>query len=476
MFRAAESWFPVARHCPWDPGHHPLFVNGFAPARAPAGGIDWRIGAPVKRGVRRIQSADSPGVVPPLRILRLTPHFFREGQWPVVYDPVGGLQTQVWRLTMNLADKRTSQTVLTSHIPGSPRLATPHPSVEVRSVGFPVPALLAGMLLNFAWFVGVLPHLLSKRRRYDTVHIHFNHSVWCRALAIVARARGFPVVVSLNTALWGGLRDALHLKGTSFDVTRHPERWALRSADSVIALTEIDAAAKMADLGIDRYRLTVIPDGIDVQEFGPSPEAADLVEFRLRHAVPHNRPVVVYVGRISPEKGWQDIVACVAALSAAGVFTLVCGDGPSRPRLQAALDALDRPDDWRITGFLDPQDVRRALGIARVLILPSRREAFGSVLLEAMACSVPAIAYAVGGIAEVAGVPPAVKLIDPADRSAFVAAVVRLVNDPAEARALSRLGRERVRQFAIEGSAAATRQIYEGLAGKGRPAPHVAPS
>ncbi|MFX9552128.1 glycosyltransferase, partial [Acinetobacter baumannii] len=83
--------------------------------------------------------------------------------------------------------------------------------------------------------------------------------------------------------------------------------------------------------------------------------------------------------------------------------------GPDRKKLETALLRKGRRG-WVITGFLPPSAIQEALKLSDVLILPSRREVFGSVLLEAMASGLPSVAYAVGGIADVAGDPPAVSL------------------------------------------------------------------
>jgi glycosyltransferase involved in cell wall biosynthesis len=413
----------------------------------------------------RIRPHDAPPGEGSLRILRLTPHFFRRGVLPVAFDPVGGLQTQVWRSSRRLAAAGISQTILTSYIPGSARRECPHPAIDVRSVGARIPAFLAGPLLNFSWFLGVLPYLFRWTRSYDAVHIHYNHSIWCRVLAVIAAWTAGPVVVSLNTALWGGLRDLLERTGLPLGITRLPERWALLAADQILALTDRDAEAKAAELRIDRARFTVIPDAIDAGDFGRPPDAKDVARFRERHRIPDDRPVVTYIGRISPEKGWPDLPHLVDMLRSSGAFLFVGGDGPDRRQLEARLDALGRPGDWHITGFLQPEEVRIALHLAAVLVLPSRREAFGSVLLEAMAAAVPAVAYSVGGIAEVAGERLAIKLVPPNDKQALAAAVTELLSDPAAYAALVDRGRTRVGDFRLDDSADALLTIYRTLAG-----------
>jgi glycosyltransferase involved in cell wall biosynthesis len=412
-------------------------------------------------------SAHEPGsTAARLRVLRLSPAIYRDGVWPVAYDPVGGLQVQVWRITEHLAKLGVEQVVLTTHIPGSPRIAEPFPDTVVRSVGPWLPRFMGRLFLNLGWFLGLLPELLFRARRYDIAHIHLNHSVWCRAAALVARVRGLPTVVSLNTSLWGGSTGLPARLGALI------ERLALASSSRVLALTSADAERKVRELKLDRRDFVIVPDAIDADRFaaGGVP-AASMADFRARHRIPDHARIVAYVGRISPEKGWMDLPRTLDGSLGEPVFLLVCGDGRDRRKLEATLTALRRPECWRITGFVSPEEVRTVLHIADVLVLPSRREAFGSVLLEAMASGLPSVAYAVGGVAEVAGSPAAVRLVQPGDPAQFLAAIRDVLSNAAARDELVAREADRVRDFAVDAIAAATLAVYRSVAAGPAPAP-----
>ena len=372
---------------------------------------------------------------------------------------------QTWSLTRGMDAEGVEQTVLTSYIPGSPRTASRLRAVDIRCVGISLPLRLAGLLLNFTWFLGVLPQLYRAHRRFDLVHIHFNHSVWCRVIAMMVGLTRMPLIISTNTALWGGLRSVLRLEGSLFDVPNWIERRALRSADRVAALTDGAARRMVSEMRLDPRTVVIIPDAIEVSEFAVPPGAEALRGFRVIHGVPDGKRVVAYVGRISAEKGWADLPEVATDLARCNAFLLICGDGPDRERLERAFAAQGRGEGWKITGFLSPEEVKCALAIADVLILPSRREAFGSVLLEAMATGVPAVAYAAGGIPDVAGHPSAVLLAAEGDREAFQAAIRILLDTPVRREEMIRRGHERVLDFSLATAVEKAMAVYLELLG-----------
>ena len=209
--------------------------------------------------------------------------------------------------------------------------------------------------------------------------------------------------------------------------------------------------------------MTVIADAVDADAFR-RPIATELLQsFRAEHGIPAGRPIVSFIGRISAEKGWQDLPAFVERLSEKGAFLLICGDGPDRRRLEAALAAVSRPGCWTITGFVSPAEVKTALRISDVMILPSRREVLGSVLLEAMAAGVPAVAYAVGGVVDVAGNPGALALVPEGRRKDMIDRTLQLLADRAARRILIERGQQRARDFSVRSAVARNLDLYASI-------------
>ena len=126
---------------------------------------------------------------------------------------------------------------------------------------------------------------------------------------------------------------------------------------------------------------------------------------------------------------------------------MICGDGLQRSKLERQLKNQNCDEAWQTTGFLTPEEVRKALKIADILILPSRIEMLGSVLLEAMAAGVPAVAYEVGGVGSVGGPENAIKLVQPENRSLFIETILELLADPEQRNELAERGKEESRRF-----------------------------
>jgi glycosyltransferase involved in cell wall biosynthesis len=400
-----------------------------------------------------------------ISVLRLAPHFFRAGNWPVAYDPVGGMQNQVWQLARALDEAGIAQTIVTTYIPGSDRSSSLFDRAQVRSVGFYLPEFLAPRLLNLTWFLALIPFLLRHLKSHHIVHIHLNHSIWCRLLAFVVKLSGTPLVISLNVSLVsdGERADA----PSSMAPAQWLERWALAVADRVVALTrrQSDTVCRLIPGKLAQVR--IIPDSIDAASFGQPVELAAVEDFRARCNIPAGAKIVSYIGRISEEKGWRDLPVFVERLSHEGVFVLICGDGPCRRHLENKLRNAVPDGHWHVTGFVPRSDVKAALRISDLVLLPSRREAFGSILLEAMASGVPAVAYRVGGIADVAGDPNAVVLVPPRDTDAFVKTVLEMLSRHDLCQLFAQRGEERVRAFSVQAARDALIHLYRGLAMSG---------
>ncbi len=283
---------------------------------------------------------------------------------------------------------------------------------------------VAGNLRRAPWKLGLLPAFMASYARAarrasrgaDLVHAHWLPSGWA------ARATGLPYVVQL----WG----------TDVELARRAPRVfgpVLRAARVVICASSA-LAEGARDLGAEDVRLI------------PSP-----VPFPRSVGTPEEPPHVLYLGRLSPEKG-----ALQFADASSGLPRVVVGDGPLRDRLP---DALGLVPTSRVGAYLER---------AAVVCVPSLREGYGFACAEALAYGRPVVASAVGGLLDHVEDGVNGLLVPAGDVPALRSALIRLLGD---ARLRSRLGsaaRKRARErFAPEAAAAATVQAYRDALASG---------
>jgi starch synthase len=264
--------------------------------------------------------------------------------------------------------------------------------------------------------------------------------------------------------------------GGGYALSSFCERVALEHADAVIAVSHGSREDILkAYPAIDPARVEVIYNGIDTEEYTPD-AGTDVLE---RLGVDPGRPSVVFVGRITRQKGVPHLVRAAHDFDPSAQLVL-CAGAPDTPEIAAEVSAgVDRLRAVRdgvfwIEEMLPKRDVIQLLSHATVFACPSIYEPLGIVNLEAMACEAAVVASATGGIVEVVAdgetgflVPleQAPGSIDPVDPEAFARAfaeqVNRLLADPGLAERLGRAGRARaVEHFAWPAIAQQTVGVY----------------
>jgi starch synthase len=269
--------------------------------------------------------------------------------------------------------------------------------------------------------------------------------------------------------------------GGGYALSSWCERVALEAADAVVAVSEgMRADVLAAYPAVAEDRVEVIYNGIDTEEYRPDSDV-DVLE-RIR--IDPERPSVVFVGRITRQKGVPYLLQAARSLAPEAQLVL-CAGAPDTPELGAEVARLvdelraTRDGVFWIDEMLPKRDVIQLLSHATVFACPSIYEPLGIVNLEAMACEAAVVASAVGGIPEVVIDGETGLLVpfssagdgspEPADPSGFVAGLAErlnaLVEDPARAAEMGRAGRARaVSAFAWGAIAEQTAAVYRRLA------------
>jgi alpha-maltose-1-phosphate synthase len=255
----------------------------------------------------------------------------------------------------------------------------------------------------------------------DVVHTH----TWYVGLGgmLVQSIHDVPLVVTLHSLepLRPWKADQL---GSGYAVSSWAERLAVERAERVIAVSSQMRADIIAHFRIDPDRVVVIHNGVDADAFARTGRDEALA----RHGV--RRPYVLFVGRISEQKGIFPLLEAVRGLPA-GVQLVLCASSPDTPELLRRLEAAvaGRPEIY---------------SHAAVFVCPSIYEPFGLINLEAMACGTAVVASRVGGIPEVVVTDETGWLVEPGDPAALGATLGQALADPARARRMGEAGRRRV--------------------------------
>lgn len=310
----------------------------------------------------------------------------------------------------------------------------------------------------------------------DLVHCH----TWYTHLGgIVARlAHEIPLVVTVHSLepLRPWKREQL---GGGYLVSSWVERTALESADAVVAVSDETRNDVVRLFDVMPERVHVIHNGIDADFYHPDP-ATDALE---RRAVDPGRPYVLFLGRITRQKGIVHLLRAIEHLDPR-LGVVLCAGQPDTPELaaevQAGVAAAQRAREgvvW-IGEMVTREEARQLYSHAAIFCCPSVYEPFGIINLEAAACGTPVVASAVGGIPEVVvhgetGLLVPVDLRDddpmsPVDPDRFArdlaAAVNELMADPARRGAMGRAARRRaVEHFSWATIAGRTVDLYRSL-------------
>ena len=253
------------------------------------------------------------------------------------------------------------------------------PTVRRRSLV--LPNIAFGPYSWIPWTWSLIEQYLAEFGRPDVIHVQ--SAVWPsmtgETARLASRIYGIPYVVTEHSSAW-----ITHRFGP---VKRWHIRRALNGADALVAVSH--ALAERVSAAARGRSVEVVPNLVDTDEFVPSPKP--------RVAGPAFR--FATVAGMSPEKGLDLLVrAFVRAFAGdSGVVLEIAGDGPARDEILAVAREVGAGERVKFLGALTRRQVREFLWTAEALVLPSRVETFGVVLIEAMATGLPVLATRCGG-------------------------------------------------------------------------------
>ena len=318
---------------------------------------------------------------------------------------------------------------------------------------------------------------LSEQVDADLVHVH----TWYAHLGgiLAKNLYGIPLIHTVHSLepLRPWKREQL---GCGYDMSSWIERTSLNMADAVIAVSEGTKADILEHFDLDPEKISVIYNGIKVEQYRPTTNASALEQ----HFIDPEKPIVLFVGRITRQKGILHLVNAVRYINPEAQVVL-CAGSPDTAEVRAEMeDAVKavRHEGFRnliwIQEMLSKPEVIQLYSHATVFCCPSIYEPFGIINLEAMACRTAVVASAVGGIKEVVidGVTgylvPLEQLhvapFEPVNPDAFsrdlATAINKILDNPELAESMAAAGQQRAREvFSWSSIAQQTKTLYDSL-------------
>lgn len=310
----------------------------------------------------------------------------------------------------------------------------------------------------------------------DVVHCH----TWYSDMGgiLIHKAYEVPLVVTTHSLEpsrpWK--REQL---GAGYDLSCWIEKTAMEMADRIIAVSQGMKEDVLRFFDVDPARIEVIYNGIDTAEYQPVSSHSSFA----RYGIDPERPFVLFVGRITRQKGIIHLVNAIRYLDP-DIQVVLCAGAPDTleiaAEMKAGVEVVRKHHDhvvW-IEEMVNKATVMELYSHAAVFCCPSIYEPFGIINLEAMACFTPVVASAVGGIKEVV-IPEETGLLvaleqdeggsfEPLDPEGFAqdlaAAVNRLMGDAALREKMGQAGRKRVEEvFSWSSIAQQTVDLYASI-------------
>jgi alpha-maltose-1-phosphate synthase len=330
----------------------------------------------------------------------------------------------------------------------APGLAGANAALQTLSIDLSMVAAAEGSDLahSHTWYANMAGHL--SKLLYDIPHVMTAHSLEPRRPWKVEQLKG------------------------GYTISTWAERTAIEAADVVIAVSK-GMREDVLDCypNVDPTKVQVVYNGIDTKLYSPDP-STDVI---TQYGVDPNRPYVLFIGRITRQKGVPHLVRAAKGFRPEAQVVL-CAGAADTPELDAEFRSLvadlerERTGIIWISEMIPREHAVQMLSHATVFACPSVYEPLGIVNLEAMACKAPVVASAVGGIPEVVddGVTGLLVPYDEKDpegfERAFAEKVNELLDDPVRAKEMGEAGRERaVTQFGWEAIARETVEVYESV-------------
>ena len=259
-------------------------------------------------------------------------------------------------------------------------------------------------------YLRALAKVLLRDRDFDLI--------WCGHIHLV------PIALAVKALTGAPVILNIHGVDAWTPTHRHVVNWSVAHVDHVISVADVTKRRFVQWSGVSPQDVYVLPNTIDFSGLAPGPKSDDLID---RYEL-GNGPVLMTMGRLvgrDRRKGFDRVLEAVPGLlkEYPDLMYLIAGKGPDRERLEIKATDLGIRDHVVFAGYVPESEKADHFRLADAYVMPSEGEGFGLVMLEALACGIPAIGSTLDGTSEALQHGRFGAVINPADQKALVSAI-----------------------------------------------------
>jgi len=368
---------------------------------------------------------------------------------------VGGVSRHCFGLAQALAQGGQEVYIITLEFPGAPAYEDiGGVKVYRAAVELGHPNFLTWVLL-FNHFMEKLAAQLCRKVKPDVIHAHD----WLVSPSAISLKQyvNTPLILTVHSTEVGR---AQGLHGPDSFTIDGFEWWATYEAHRVIVTSEAMKNEVSDHFKLPKNKIETIPNAVDLKTFEIS---VDRQSVRRKYVAP-NEKMVLFTGRLTPQKGVEYLVHAVPLILQRDpeAKIVVVGEGWLRDGLENLVRSIGCQNKVLFTGFLPERDLEEIMVSADVLVMPSVYEPFGIVALEGMAAGVPVVASRTGGLAEVINHGQTGILVYPRNPESIAWGINQVLSDQSYAQQLIKNAKDKLRNvYSWDAVAEKTIMLYE---------------
>ncbi len=373
------------------------------------------------------------------------------------YPKIGGVASHMHNLAVHLKKRGHDVAIVTNDLETGKEGELERLGIDLVKVPGTVSPILG---INLTYSLKSNLELAEFLRDFDVVHAH--HAFTPLALKAVKAGRNLrkPTLLTTHSISFSHESSLWKVLGLSFPLFSH----YLSFPQEIIAVS--NAARAFIEHFTD-VPVKVIPNGVDDELFKP---LGTEEKQRVKEELEIEGKVILYVSRMSPRKGPHVLLNAFQALAGRmdDITLVMVGSGEMLPFLKTQVKFLRIEDKVKFLGYVENEMLPKIFGMADVFVLPSvTAEAFGIVILEAMASGVPVVATDVGGIPEIVRESESGLLVPPGNELELRNAIQKLLLDEDLRKRFGSNGRKAVEErYSWERVAERIEKTYEDVASK----------